>query len=82
MGANSLDVFISSLDEKLEVGVAPQLSKFFTFKKSLRPKNLDYKFLAFIPLRDTIPGQKICQISPLHEGELNKSKEDCVPDRF
>ena len=41
VGANSLDVFISSLDEKLEVGVAPQLSKFFTFKKSLRPKNLD-----------------------------------------
>ena len=45
VGANSLDVFISSLDEKLEVGVAPQLSKFFTFKKSLRPKNLDINFL-------------------------------------
>ena len=45
VGTNSLDVFISSLDEKLEVGVAPQLSKFFTFKKGLRPKNLDINFL-------------------------------------
>ena len=47
MGANSLDVFISSLDEKLEVGVAPQLSKFFTFKKSLRPKNQNLNFSLF-----------------------------------
>ena len=40
VGANSLDVFISSLDEELEIGTPTQLAKFFTLQKCLRPKSL------------------------------------------
>ena len=42
MSANSLNVFISGLDEELEIGTATQFSKFFTLKKRLRPKSKDY----------------------------------------
>ena len=50
MGANSLDVFISSLDEELEIGAATQLSKFFTLKKCLGPKSIISEFVVFILL--------------------------------
>lgn len=50
MGANSLDVFISSLDEELEIGAATQFSKFFTLKKCLGPKSVMSEFVVFILL--------------------------------
>lgn len=50
MGANSLDVLISSLDEELEIGAATQLSKFFTLKKCLGPKSIISEFVVFILL--------------------------------
>lgn len=36
--ANSLDVFVSSLDEVLEIRTATQFSKFFTLKKRFGPE--------------------------------------------
>ena len=84
VGANSLDVFISSLDEELEIGAATQFSKFFTLKKRLWPKSII--FLLFFRhhhstfhCRDLL-GQKLCQISPLHEGKFNKTEEDSIPN--
>ena len=41
VSANSLDVFISSLDKELEIGAATQFSKFFTLKKRLRPESIN-----------------------------------------
>ena len=48
VGADSLDVFISSLDEELEIGTAAQLSKFFALQKCLRPKSIGGEML-YVP---------------------------------